>query len=205
MLTKEAQKALIGWQLVSSKLISTVKFWTSHQRIISNIIQCYAPTSEAIKWDFDQRLDGILETRKTEENHHLDGIYGCQSWGRQYQLEDVLMKKTWLKSDKREWKGVCKPMCWPQSSNRKNHVFSHKNHNATWILPDKVTKYQINLLWCKKFRISLKDARVKRGADAASDHHKKKLIINQCNAACREKTISRSHQVVCQVLPPGWG
>jgi hypothetical protein len=87
ILTKEAQKALIGWQLVCSKLI-TVKFWTSHQRINSNSIQCYAPTSEAIKWDFDQRLDGIPDMRKTEENHHLDGIYiyGCQSWGRQNQV-----------------------------------------------------------------------------------------------------------------------
>ena len=45
-------------------------------------------------------------------------------------------------------------------------------HKITWMSPDAVTENQIDhLCVCRKFRRSLLDVRVKRGADAASDHH----------------------------------
>ena len=52
-------------------------------------------------------------------------------------------------------------------------LFPHKNiHKATWVSPDLRTTNQIDHVCIgKKFRRSLQDVRVKRGADAASDHH----------------------------------
>ena len=52
-------------------------------------------------------------------------------------------------------------------------LFRHKRiHKATWISPDHHTENQIDhITICKEFRRSLQDTRVRRGADAASDHH----------------------------------
>lgn len=52
-------------------------------------------------------------------------------------------------------------------------VFPYKRiHKATWVLPDHSTENQIGHVYIgKKFRKSLLDMTVKRGADVASDHH----------------------------------
>lgn len=52
-------------------------------------------------------------------------------------------------------------------------VFSHKRiHKATWVSPDLNTENQVDRVCIsRKFRRSLKNVRVKRGADIASDHH----------------------------------
>jgi hypothetical protein len=52
-------------------------------------------------------------------------------------------------------------------------ILAHKRkHKATWVSPDHITENQINHFCInKKFRRSLQDVYVKRGADAASDHH----------------------------------
>jgi hypothetical protein len=57
-------------------------------------------------------------------------------------------------------------------------IFAHKRiHKATWISPDHITKNQIyHICINKKLRRSLQDVCVKRGADAASDHH---LLVEQ--------------------------
>ena len=51
-------------------------------------------------------------------------------------------------------------------------IFAHKRiHKATWVSPDRITENQIdNFSVNKKFRRSLQDVCVKRGADAVSDH-----------------------------------
>ena len=52
-------------------------------------------------------------------------------------------------------------------------VFLHKRiHKATWVSPDLITENQIDhVCIAKKFRRSLEDVRVKRGAGVALDHH----------------------------------
>ena len=57
-------------------------------------------------------------------------------------------------------------------------VFQHKDiHKGTWVSPDHHTVNQIDHITIDKmFRRSLHDTRVRRGADAASDHH---LLVGQ--------------------------
>ena len=52
-------------------------------------------------------------------------------------------------------------------------VFQHKRiHKVTWVSQDSVTYNQIDHSCInRKFRKSLQDVRVRRGADVASDHH----------------------------------
>ena len=52
-------------------------------------------------------------------------------------------------------------------------VFPHRRiHNATWVSPDHRTENQIvHICISQKFRRSMQDVRVHRGADASSDHH----------------------------------
>ena len=52
-------------------------------------------------------------------------------------------------------------------------VFPHKRvHKATWVSPNYRTENQIDhLCISRKFRRTLLDVRVMRGADASSDHH----------------------------------
>jgi len=57
-------------------------------------------------------------------------------------------------------------------------VFQHKDiHKGTWVSPDHRTVDQIDHIAIdKKFRRSLQDTRVRRGAHVASDHH---LLVGQ--------------------------
>ena len=52
-------------------------------------------------------------------------------------------------------------------------LFPHKNcHKATWVSPAGNAQNQIDhIVISKRWRSSLQDVRVKRGADLASDHH----------------------------------
>ena len=52
MMTKEASKALISWEPISSRIISA-SFQTKQSRIKENLIQCYAPTNDAEESDKD--------------------------------------------------------------------------------------------------------------------------------------------------------
>ena len=46
MLSPEAQRALIGWEPVSSRIV-TAKFSIKESKIKLNVIQCYAPTNDS--------------------------------------------------------------------------------------------------------------------------------------------------------------
>ena len=80
MLAPEAHAALIGWEPVSSRII-TAKFTTKKKDIRLNIIQCYAPTNDAEeekKDDFYQQLQAVLDRRGTKDITILMGDFNAK-------------------------------------------------------------------------------------------------------------------------------
>ena len=70
-------------------------------------------------------------------------------------------------------------------------VFPHRRiHKATWVSPDHRTENQIDHICIgRKFRRSMQDVRVQRGADAASDHH---LVLARMKMKLKKREVKRS-------------
>jgi len=66
MMTKEASKALISWEPISSRII-TASFQAKQSRIKSSLTQCYAPTNDAKereKENFSNTFNAILNQQR---------------------------------------------------------------------------------------------------------------------------------------------
>ena len=92
MLAPEAHAALIGWEPVSSRII-TAKFTTKKKDIRLNIIQCYAPTNDAEeekKDDFYQQLQAVLDRRGTKDITILMGDFNAKIGMDNTGYEDIM-------------------------------------------------------------------------------------------------------------------
>lgn len=75
MLSKDAEKALIGWEPVSSRMMKA-KFRTSNKRIKLSVIMCYAPTKDTDdekKEEFYNRLRKVMKDKTEREMTILMG------------------------------------------------------------------------------------------------------------------------------------
>ena len=91
-LAPEAHAALIGWEPVSSRII-TAKFTTKKKDIRLNIIQCYAPTNDAEeekKDDFYQQLQAVLDRRGTKDITILMGDFNAKIGMDNTGYEDIM-------------------------------------------------------------------------------------------------------------------
>lgn len=69
MLSTEAQRALISWEPINSRIIKA-KFQTTHKKINLQVVQCYAPTNDAddeVKELFYNQLYHTLESKKAKD------------------------------------------------------------------------------------------------------------------------------------------
>ena len=72
-------------------------------------------------------------------------------------------------------------------------LFPHKEcHKVTWVSPDRKTQNQIDhIAISHRWKSSLQDVRVKRGADVGSDHH---LVVEKIKIRRRKSTrLNSSH------------
>jgi len=81
-------------------------------------------------------------------------------------------------------------------------LFPHKTtHKATWISPDGRTENQIDhITISRKWRRSLHDVRVKRDADAASDHHLVVATLQLKLKAYNDSSVRPSHKFNVHIL-----
>jgi endonuclease/exonuclease/phosphatase family metal-dependent hydrolase len=129
-----------------------------------NMILCNAPTNDSNDEDkdgFNDQLNTILEQLSNKDINILMGDFNAKIGRNNSGYEEVMGQH-----------GV-------GDMNEKGERFADACvlsnfiiHKTTWISPDHMTENQIDhICICKKFRRSLLDLRVKRGADVASDHH----------------------------------
>ncbi|VDP07746.1 unnamed protein product [Schistosoma mattheei] len=81
MLSKVARNALVGWESHESRIIKS-SFKTKKERILMNIIQCYAPTNDSnddSKDQFYERLQSIIEKCPRKDLSILMGDLNAKS------------------------------------------------------------------------------------------------------------------------------
>nr|KAG5710144.1 hypothetical protein BaRGS_006663 [Batillaria attramentaria] len=173
MLAPEAQRALIGWEPVNSRII-TAKFITKKKDIKLNIIQCYAPTNDAEeekKDDFYQQLQTVIDRGGAKDMTILMGDFNAKIGSDNTGYEDTM--GTHGLGQMNENGERFANFCALNQLVIGGSIFPHKRiHKATWRSPDHVTENQIDhICISRKFRRSWRDVRVMRGADVSSDHH----------------------------------
>ena len=173
MLSKAAQGALIGWEAHGPRII-TASFQTKKSRINMDVVQCYAPTNsndEEEKEEFYSRLLTIVQDRPRRNIIIVMGDFNAKIGSDNTGYEEVMGRQGL--GERNENGERFADLCATTGLVIGGSFFHHKRiHKATWISPDLSTENQIDhMCICKKFRRTLQDVRVMRGADVASDHH----------------------------------
>ena len=173
MISQTAQKALIGWEPHGPRIISAT-FKTNSTRVKLNIIQCYAPTNdneEATKAEFYDRLQNVLNKLSERDMNIIMGDFNAKIGSDNTGYEEIMgVHGVGTMNENGE---LFTNLCADNKFVIGGSIFPHKSiHKTTWVSPDHVTVNQIDhICISKRFRRSLQDVRVKRGADIASDHH----------------------------------
>ncbi|XP_032239018.2 craniofacial development protein 2-like [Nematostella vectensis] len=183
IVAKKYVNTLLEWEPISDRLLRA-RFDSKHCKL--TIIQCYAPKNEAddeAKDDWYDHLTqvisrvprhdmllviGDLNAKVGTDNTNYEramGVYGCSTMNNNSELladfclnNDLVIGGT---------------------------IFPHKNiHKLTWRSPDGRTLNQIDhIIINGKWRRSLLNVRVYRGADASSDHN---LVVTSVKLKLRK-------------------
>ena len=171
IISKKYAKCILEWKPINDRLLK-VRFNSKYSKL--TVIQCYAPTNQAEEEEKDnfyealQRevdlvprhdvlmVNGDLNAKVGEDNTGKEGIMGKHGLGV-------------INDNGQRFVDLC-------STNDLvigGTIFPHKKiHKQTWISPDSNTKNQIDHITInRKWRSSLQDVRVYRGADVNSDHY----------------------------------
>jgi hypothetical protein len=172
-LSKEASKALIQWEPVSSRII-VAKFRTQEKKINLVVIECYAPTNDAAeeqKDKFYDQLQAVMQGVSRKDIAIVMGDFNAKVGEANTGYESIMGKHgVGAMNENGE---IFADFCLDNDIVIGGTVFAHRRkHKVTWVSPDHVTENQIDhICIARQFRRTLLDVRVKRGADAASDHH----------------------------------
>ena len=173
MLSRSAQGALIGWEGHGTPII-TATFRTTNRRINMDIVQCYVPTNngeDEEKENFYQKLHAIVKILPSRNIIMVMGDFNAKIGSDNKGLETVMGREGVGERNDNGERFV--DFCVSNQLVIGGSVFQHKRiHKATGVSQDSVTENQIDHICInRKFRRSLQDVRVRRGADVASDHH----------------------------------
>ncbi|GFS15650.1 craniofacial development protein 2-like [Elysia marginata] len=171
MLSKRAEAALIDWAPINERIISA-RFYSKHIKL--TLIHAYAPTNDAeidIKTEFYEMLDETVRKSHRHDILIVTGDFNAKV-GTDPNHYDSVMGKHGEGERNENGERLCE-FCAMNDLIITGTLFPHKKiHKLTWVSPDGKTKNQIDhTLINKKFRTSVRDTRVQRGADVSSDHY----------------------------------
>uniref|UniRef100_A0A452GGJ1 Endonuclease/exonuclease/phosphatase domain-containing protein n=1 Tax=Gopherus agassizii TaxID=38772 RepID=A0A452GGJ1_9SAUR len=166
------------------------------KRIKMNVVQCYAPTNDSEEEDKDyfyNRLQKILEILPDKDIIILMGDFNTKIGPDNTGYEQVMGTHALGEMSENGERFV--DLCALNNLVIGGSIFPHKRiHKSTWVSPAGMTENQIDhVCISKKFRRSLQDVRVRRGADAASDHH---LVVARLKLKLKKNWIDASDRRV---------
>lgn len=166
MLTKMAQRALIGWEAHGLPHNEQEDQHVYHPMLCST-----NDSEEDVKEDFYNRLLTIIQACSRRNIIVTMGDFNAKIGSNNQGYEEIIGKQGLGEMNENGERFA--NLCATTNLVIGGSFFQHKRiHKATWVSPDLMTENQIaHLCIRKKFRRSLEDVRVRRGADVASDHH----------------------------------
>ena len=194
LLSAQAKKALIGYNPISSRIISA-RFDVAPFKI--SVIHAYAPTSSSSVEDIEAFYNDIEEAlTKTDKK---DIIILTGDWNAK------------IGSNNTDWKSVMGKYGYGDRNERGERLlefatvhnlyicntrFQHKpNRKWTWASPDGIHKNMIDLILIqKRWKTSVTNCRTFQSADISSDHS---LVL--CNIKLHLKKMYKKPQQCCRV------
>ena len=186
LLSAQAKRALIGWKAEGPRLISA-EFRSQKKDINLHVIQGYAPTNDKdqdVKETFYKMLQNSIDQVRRKDILIVMGDFNAKVGSDNVGFEEIMGKHgLGVRNENGE---LFAEMCATNGLMIGGTVFPHKRiHKATWVSPDQQTENQIDHICVnKKFRRSIRDVRVYRGADVASDHH---LLISTIRLKLKQR------------------
>ena len=170
--SRRASAALIGWKPISDRIVSA-RLQGRHGRI--TIIQAYAPiddTEDTAKDSFYDHLQEEIDATPRHDIILLLGDFNAQIDRDRQGIEHVIgpFGSALRKTDNGD---RLISLCATNNMHISNTFYRHKNiHKKTWRHPDGQSSNEIDYICVsKRWRSSVIDVRVQRGADVGSDHH----------------------------------
>ena len=173
IISKQAWKTFRGWEAHGPRIL-WASFSTGSRKVNINIVQIYAPTNDAEdedKDDFYGRLQGVMDRLPAKDVNIVMGDANAKV-GEDPTGYETIMGRHGLGTMNENGERFAE-FCSINGLTIGGTIFPHKQiHKATWRSPDGKTENQIDhICISSKFRRSLQDVKVARGADVASDHH----------------------------------
>ena len=173
ILSKYAQKSLRGWEPHGERIIMA-SFTTRNKSINMTVVQIYAPTNDAADEDKDAfycRLQKVIDELPRKDVNIIMGDANAKIGQVNIGYEGIMGQHGLgqMNENGERFANICAFNSFIIGGS----VFPHKRiHKATWVSPDGVTENQIDhFCISRRFRRSLEDVIVQRGADVGSDHH----------------------------------
>ena len=191
ILKRGMEKCLMEWKPINSRLM---KVRMKGKQINTTIIQCYAPTNdsdEESKDAFYEQLQAELENIPRHEMKIVMGDLNAKV-GNDNTGHERAMGKEGCGSMNDNGERLLE-ICAAYNLVIGGTLFKHPEvHKLTWCSPNGRDKNQIDHLMINgKWRRSLQDVRVRRGADVGSDHH---LVTATLKLKLRRNGPGRSRQ-----------
>lgn len=186
MMSKKIRKALIEWNPISDRIM-TARICTKVRTM--NIIQCYAPTNvdeDVSKDTFYSQLSKVMNNIHPGEINILMGDLNAKVGNNNNNCERTLGKHgVGTRNDNGE---ILLELCLQNKLIIGGNIFPHKDvHKLTWKSPrgdrNQIDHICINQRW----RHTLLDVRVKRGADVFTDHYMLMATIQLKIMAAKKK------------------
>ena len=171
IMDKKAKKSLMEWEPVSHRILRA-RFYSRHAKM--TIISCYSPTNEAEEEDKDEFYTMLQDTVSKVSSHDyliilgdLNAKVGTDNAG--YELH---MGKQGIGVRNENGERFL-DFCTENNMIIGGTLFKHKDiHKFTWTSPNGLIMNQIDHIAInRRWRTSLVDVRVVRGADVDSDHN----------------------------------